>query len=141
VDLVMIGDSNQAMNGYGYGSGLHKALAARFGCYATGVGAAAPSAYSEYTNNTIETLSPMSAGAYTGAGSAADAIVAPHQRLGYSYWDSGELAGSTLSGVGRIRIKGGGGLDPSAQLRVHYAWISTDTGAGPFRIGARLAVS
>lgn len=141
VDLVMIGDSNQAMNGYGYGSGLHKALAARFGCYATGVGAAAPSAYSEYTNNTIETLTPMSAGAYTGAGSAADAIVPPHQRLGYSFWASGELVGGTTSGVGRIRIKDGGGLDPSNPLRVHYAWISADEGSGSFRVGARLAVS
>lgn len=37
VDVVMIGDSNQSYNGYGFYGGLENALATRFGAYATGI--------------------------------------------------------------------------------------------------------
>jgi hypothetical protein len=38
MDLVMIGDSNQDKDGYGFSGAWENALALRFGMYATGIG-------------------------------------------------------------------------------------------------------
>lgn len=145
VDFVMIGDSNQKKDGYGWGGGLMHALHDRFGCYATAVGSQTPISFSGYTL-TGESNYGVGGGA-THVLPAEVAAVSP----GYSF----ELPGGSLGGMGPAYLADGlkitsgasaGGVGVAVDhaigvsnlLRAHYAWISLNTGSGVFQVKARI---
>ena len=129
VDLVMIGDSNQLKDGYGYAGGFLKALTNRFGEYASTVGLLGRSGSAI---NSAESL--MLFGAISGAPAGVDALVPGN----YAYIADGATFANGANGA---VISAASNLGVSNALRAHYSWISLNTGAGSFRTGVRLNAS
>jgi hypothetical protein len=116
VDLVMLGDSNQYKDGYGFDYGIRIKLHERYGLYATNI---------KIGNNF---------GTDTGGSEAQEQYqLAP---IGYRYvGENDNVANSTYNGV-QVGT-GHNPVDPSANLRLHYSYSSFATGNGSFKVGVR----
>lgn len=119
VDFVMIGDSNQQMDGKGFDYALRRALGNRFGQYAT----------------------PVLMGNSFGSNAGATADQASHELAPSSLFyrcvaDGAVVAAGTANGV-EVRADGHYPLNPSALLRCHIAYSTFASGAGSFRPGVR----
>ncbi|WP_350578703.1 hypothetical protein [Pseudomonas sp. HY2-MNA-CIBAN-0224] len=145
VDFVMIGDSNQKKDGYGWGGGLMRALHDRFGCYATAVGAQTPISFSGYT---------LTGESNYGVGGGATHVL-PTEVAAVSPGYSFELPEGSLAGMGPAYLADGlmitsgasaGGVGVAVDhaigvsnlLRAHYAWVSLTSGAGVFQVKCRI---
>lgn len=129
VDFVMIGDSNQAFNGYGFSGGFLKTLAAKFGEYATGIGSGAGANIGERE---------YVFGLQSGAPAGIEAIWPASSPQPYKYIADGDVQSPGFSGN---RIIDTNDLGVANALRVHYGYGTFNFGAGSFRPAARLNVS
>lgn len=120
VDFVMIGDSNQLMDGKGFDFGMRRALAARFGMYATQILMA--HSFGEANSGGTPTqeahgLCPM---ALYYRYVAPDVTIAP-----------GPQNGITIDKDGHYP------MNTDALLRCHFAYSTFATGSGEFTVGVR----
>lgn len=137
VDLVMIGDSHQLQNGNGYDDGFGRALAQKYSLYASPL-------YNQeitgtaFSNRGFATTSPstLTNSAATGADAALDAYLLPSNHA-YAYQASGDM-GST-NGIAALNDVDG--IDVNANLRMHYAYATFNSGSGLFRPAVRLGES
>jgi len=136
VDVIMIGDSNQLMDGKGYDWGLSKALATRFGLYAS------PLYSQDITGGTYtvagyasQGIASLSNSATTGAPAALDDFRLPMRE--YAYQASGDMG--QFNGV--YVSKNAPGLDVTANLRAHYCFGIFASGGGSFVPAARIEAS
>ena len=116
VDIIGIGDSNEFMDGYGFDGALRKALATRFGLYATKI-----------TN-----------GAWVGAPSTGASELLgtfANCNTGYAYVPDGtSIAVGTQNGIFMGQTDSKGELiDPTANLRCHVSYGTFSTGSGSFK--------
>lgn len=119
VDFVMIGDSNQLMDGKGFDYALRRSLGNRYGLYAT----------------------PVLMGNSFGSNAGATADQASHELAPSSVFyrmvaDGAVVAAGTANGL-EVRADGHYPLNPSALLRCHMAYSTFANGAGSFRPGVR----
>jgi hypothetical protein len=136
VDLVMLGDSNQAFGGYGFSTGLEKALAARFPIYAS------PICAGSYTSQQFSAIR------ITGGG-ATDIPSDPALDVLMRWVGATTLRAQAInSGVSSSALTGGltvpvaSPLDVTAALRFHFAWGGSSTFVGgSMRPGVRLNAS
>lgn len=112
VDLVMIGDSNQRKDGYGFHCGFLKALSDRYGEYATGIGTVTTdgAAITNYERALIF-------GAYSGAPAELEALYPSATPQPYSYVATGTL-NPTMNG---LDVYANSPLDIKANLRYWYS--------------------
>lgn len=119
VDFVMLGDSNQQMDGKGFDFALRRALGKRFGQYAT----------------------PVLMGNSFGSNAGASVAQASHElapiNLFYRFLADGSSVAAGIANGIEIRADGHYPLDPSALLRCHMAYSTFASGAGSFRPGVR----
>jgi hypothetical protein len=121
VDFVMLGDSNQSKDGYGFDYGFAKAFADRFGLYASGI----------IGGNTF------------GVNSGASTY---QEERALAYWgyrflaDGSSVANSVANGI-IIRDTDKYILNPSSLLRCHFAYSTFSSGAGSFKPGVRIEQS
>jgi lysophospholipase L1-like esterase len=140
VDVVGLGDSNQAFGGHGWDAGWHEALSDEFGLYATallavgenfGNGAGLGDGYQGFSTASTGQF------AYSGAPAALDALLSPSvamQPLNYVYRASGG-AGATINWG--MTLDFGGPINVNAALRYHLTYGVFDTGSGFFQPAAR----
>lgn len=132
VDLVMIGDSNQLYNGYGFTCGLEKALITRFGCYASpiiGVGGGFSGGGIGYTASGVD-----NSGLANSSGAASS--VSKYTILPYGHIVSGSTTAS--GGLGLI----GGAFATEDAIDFYFASLASSTYTnGTYRAGVRLGVS
>jgi hypothetical protein len=124
LDFVMIGDSNQAMDGGGFSLGLLKALRDAYGVYATGVG------------KNVSYLQNMAFVDHTGAPDEVEAIWSEYGAIPYNY-----IADGTFSSAQNGCLVQKDYFDVNASLRAHFCWISLDNGSGSFKPGIRYGES
>lgn len=131
VDFVMMGDSNQLMNGNGFDHGLGKALAVEYGLYATPL-------YSQQAGGTAfgnqgfsSTAISGATGTTTGAPSIFNdyALANAESSLEYLYQASGAIGNSN----GLLISLVSNGLNTSGNLRTWFSYGTFDTGSGSFR--------
>lgn len=134
VDVVAIGDSNQAYGGIGWDHGWTLALSERFGLYATGLLSAGENAGNgSGLGYTYQGFSTFSTGAfdYSGAPAVLDNLLpgsSPVPPLNYLYLPEGESNGGFLN-TG-VFTEAGSPLDTNAALRFHL--VSAEfAGVGP----------
>ncbi|WP_350575296.1 hypothetical protein [Pseudomonas sp. HY2-MNA-CIBAN-0224] len=145
VDFVMIGDSNQRMDGYGWGGGLMRALHNRFGCYATGVATQSPITMSTYTTTGESSYGLNAPATYSGAPDGVESVFpgfsftigAGKGGIGYAWLPAGESI-ANANNSGGVGISADHAIGASNKLRIHYDWVSMKDGAGQFRVEARL---
>lgn len=145
VDFVMIGDSNQRKDGYGWGGGLMRALHDRFGCYATAVAAQTPITLSSYALTGELTYGLSGAATASGAPPGVESVF-PSYSFNIDGSPSGMGCGWLADGLTISAGASGGGASVAADhaigisnlLRVHYGWVSVAEGAGKFQVAARL---
>jgi Bacterial Ig domain len=132
VDLVMIGDSNQLMNGTGFDDGFGLALATRYQLYASPL-------YAQEITGTAFSNQGFASGAVSGATSSAtsgadagfDAFI-PTTNFPYLYQASGDIG--TSNGISYGGSSGSvTGLDVTANLRAWFAYGTFASGSGSFR--------
>lgn len=148
VDVVCLGDSNQLFAGHGWDHGLSKALADRFGLYATGLhfagenlGNAAGVGYFAYTFSTSWT----NLFAYAGAPAEADRLL-NSASSGLAPANYVSIAPGTITPAGPnigMAIDAGGPWNVSAAWRFHFTYASfpaagLQPGWGAFRPMVRL---
>lgn len=140
VDVVMIGDSNQGYNAYGFATGISKALNARFGCYATGIVFKAASANfgSGWAGSDESGVT-----ADTGGASFLSLKWAPSATTqgGMHY---GHLASGTTYASGGVTISpvNTGDINITAALKGWFSYAAAKSySGGSFVPGARLSVS
>jgi lysophospholipase L1-like esterase len=131
VDMVMIGDSNQLLNGFGFDHGFGKALTERFGTYASPLFCPADSAAAGYLSNNQGAI-----GVGTGAPSELDAFWPSTDSKNYGYLSTG-----TFSGNNGTAITNGNCLNVNSNLRWHFAYGTFNSGAGSFKVGIRRGTS
>lgn len=142
VDFIGIGDSNEfgvaPTGGTGFDHGLGKALAARFGLYASPIYA------QEITGTQISLQGFATSGtagvtnsAVTGADAGLDSYKMP-SNFPYCYQASGDMG--QLNGV-LVSGSAADGLNVSANLRAHYCYATFNSGSGSFRPAVRLEVT
>lgn len=146
VDLVMLGDSNQAYGGHGWDHAWTAALAERFGVYATGLLSAGEGAGNGGSlGATWQGFSTASSGLfdYSGADAALDEYlpgtmpVPPH---GYLFLPAGERAGGSMNHG--MFVEAGSFLGVNDALRFHLATGVFPAGdPGSFRLAIRLQQS
>lgn len=129
VSLVMLGDSNQLKDGYGFSAGLLKSMTTRFGEFATG--------FSVYLPGGLESY--LVTGAVTGAPPGVEAIWPPGDTAPYGFVPDG----SSLPGGGGtgLTIKSDNLIGVNNALRIHFAYSSFPDGAGSFRGAVRAGAS
>lgn len=145
VDFVMIGDSNQRKDGYGWGGGLMRALHDRFGCYATSVSTQTPITLSSYTATGELNYGVTGSATYQGAPAGVEtvfpgfsfSIAGAPSGIGYAWLADGLTVSSGASGGG-VAVGVNHAIGVSNLLRAHYDWVSVNSGAGQFRFGVRL---
>jgi hypothetical protein len=125
LDFVMLGDSNQAMDGGGFSLGLLKALRDAYGIYATGVG------------QNVSYLQNIAFGDHTGAPDEVEAIWSEYGVKPYNYVADGDTFSSSSNGCSVQKDY----FDVNANLRAHFCWISLDNGSGSFVPGIRYGES
>lgn len=127
VDFVMIGDSNQQMDGYGFDGSFNTKLTARFGMYATpiygGTGGQSQGGVNVSGNGGI--------GAATGAPTQLEQLAMGSKPYGY-------LASGTFNTGGNgLTISNVPGVNVNASWRLHFAYGTFDSGSGSFKLGVR----
>ena len=142
IDILMIGDSNQAFGGFGWDHGMQFALSNKYGLYATGVlttgengGSGQALGYYSATGDTdvaaVETGAPEQLDSYM------DGNLFPQN---YSYLASGTF----VQGMGLYMLTVGA-ANPfdvlNSNFRYHYCYGTFPTGAGSFTPGIRLEVA
>jgi len=138
VDVVCIGDSNQLQRSNGWDSGWHKAMASRFGEYATGVVSWGEGNGQSASQGYLYNAMPASSSEFRVDGAPAEAqafLNNPPSQLGpnnYVYVPEG----ATASGAGLVGMV----MDPrcpiglSGNLRLHYSYgLFSGSGAGSFQ--------
>lgn len=146
VDVVMIGDSNQAFGGHGWDHGWHKALADRYGLFATGLltpgengGNGAGLGY-RYQGNSTSNLGGVQ---YSGAEPYFNNFMSPNVFMApsnYLYVPEGSVFGG-LSGVG-MSVQRIGPIDLNAPLRfslVRAQFAGAPEDPGVFQLAFRRA--
>ena len=135
VDLVDVGDLNQLQQSHGWDHGWQKALAERFGMYATELLTPNSSLAPGYLYSPIGLI-----GASVGAPAPLQAYLDPGagnlSPLRYAYLDD---AGAQ-SGQNGMSIEALSPIDVNANLRFHYTFGTFDIGVGSFQPIVRLGV-
>lgn len=139
VDLVMIGDSHQNMDGYGYNDAFEFALAKRFGMYAT------PLYSQEIVGSSYSNCGHASAGFNTGSVGATTGAPAGQAPYALALRNYCYIAAGAIGNTNGVDVYGQAsypfGLDSRANLRCHYAYGTFASGGGSFLPQARLEVS
>jgi hypothetical protein len=131
VDLVLIGDSTQMIDGYGWWGALTKAYGARYGIWATALYPAQSSGNAYATGGYISALVTGTTGATSGADSSFDSLGLPDAN--YLYTASGDMGGSN-----GVIVNNAGGFDITGNLKYHIWHGSFTTGSGALTPGVRL---
>lgn len=131
VDLVMIGDSNQLMDGYGFDGAFNTKCTTLYGMWATPI----YGGFDGQNQGGTNCSGGGSIGVATGAPSQLDPFSIGSKRYGY-------LATGTFStGNNGINIQNVAGVNTNANWRFHYAYGTFDSGSGSFRLGIRNGAS
>lgn len=142
IDILAIGDSNQAFGGIGWDHGMQFALSKKYGLYATGIlttgeNGGAGQALGYYAAGGDRDAAAVETGAPTILDDYMDGNLFPQN---YSYL----AAGSFVQGYGLFLIAPGD-EDPfdvlNSDFKIHYCYGTFDTGVGSFTPGIRLEVS
>lgn len=138
VDLVMLGDSNQGFNGYGFTQGLEFALSQRFGCYATGI--VPTKAVGAYGKNVSSADAPsLSASPTLPAGKASSVF---YSLGGCSITPGYVASGSFTGGIGGISLNSPTPVGINNALKLWGAqWQDPSFSGGSFVLFSRLGVA
>lgn len=131
VDIVMMGDSNQLKDGFGFAGAFVKSFGEKYGLYATGIGAS-------ITTGSERHFNIISGAASSGAPSEIENIWPSNSPEQYSYVADGATSIPSQSGVS-ITINSL--LDTKKELKFWTCWGSFTTGAGKFRRMVRYGAS
>lgn len=133
VDLVCIGDSVQLFNGYGWDAALTRAFAENenFGIWAS------PLWPQNATGNQYNSQGYLMSGlsGATGVNTGADAAFADLRLPDASYLYT---ASGPIGGANGCVISQNGPISTNAAMRYHVYYGTFDSGAGSFRLGARM---
>lgn len=129
IDMIMIGDSNQAHSGFGWDHGVQYALENTFGAYATGLLFNGGSGLGVGYNYSTAADTLATAGAPDGVAKYATGQ-SPSR---YGYLESG-----TYTGGNGIILLSASSIDVNSALRFHFCYHTFATGSGSFKPGVRL---
>lgn len=138
VDIVMIGDSNQMYNGYGFYAAFEKIFGTRFGAYATGIRSAKDVAGGYVTGGTDNSALANGGGVSTGfCAGVYDAVSGLNLSHGYA------AAGALGNGASGVSAQHSAAFPISDKLRAWGALVTSTeyTGGAINACGVRLQYS
>lgn len=138
VDLVMLGDSNQGFNGYGFTQGMEYALSQRFQCYATGI--VPTKAVGSYGLNVGSADAPsLSATPTLPAGKASTVF---YSTAGLPIVPGYLASGTYTSGIGGVRLDDPTPVGVNNALKLWCAqWQDASFSSGSIILYSRLGAS
>ena len=123
VDIVMIGDSNQLKDGFGFMGGFINVLGSKYGLYATGIGGSITTGNERLYNDILGSAS-------SGAPALNEALYPSNSPEPYSYVADTIVLNPSTSGV---EIKPTSKIKPKEELTFWTCWGSFASGLGKFR--------
>lgn len=123
IDLVMIGDSNQVKDGFGFAGAFIEVLGSKYGLYATGIGGS-------ITTGNERLYNDIPGSVKSGAPALNEALYPSNSPEPYSYVADTIVLNPSTSGVG---INPTSKIKPKEELTFWTCWGSFASGLGKFR--------